>query len=256
MVGAGIWQQTTSKDYRAVVLLSSASSDSSNMGSLSAAMGQLGSIGSLVGLTGFGAGAQRPEPLAILQSRALSTKFIADNNLLPVLFYSRWDATHATWKPSFFRHDPTMADAYKKFNDLRRVSQDTKTTLISVTVTWRDPSVAANWANHLVRMANEFIRQRSLAEAQRNISYLTDQLSKTNLVEIRSALGSLIENQAKQQMLAEGTEEFAFKVIDPAVAPDEPSSPGFLLSIICGALAGGLLFSFGVLAKLLFASAG
>jgi uncharacterized protein involved in exopolysaccharide biosynthesis len=179
-------------------------------------------------------------------------KFISDNDLMPVLFRSRWDAAAAKWKPSLLHKDPTLLDGFDRFNKLRRVSQDSKTNLISLSITWRDPEVAANWANSLVRTANQYIRQKSLEEARRNIAYLSDQLGKTTLVEMRTALGSLIQTQVKQQMLAEGTDEFAFKVLDPAVAPQEPSSPGLAVSILCGLIAGALLYIFLVFSALIY----
>jgi uncharacterized protein involved in exopolysaccharide biosynthesis len=251
-VAAGAWQLSMHKDFRAAVLLSGVSSDTSTLGGLAGAMGQLSPLTSLVGLTGLGSGGQRPEPLAILQSRALTMKFITDNNLMPVLFQSRWDSDSSTWKPSWLHKDPTLLDGFDRFNKLRRVSQDSKTNLISLTITWSDPKLAANWANSLVQTANQYLRQRSLEEARRNIAYLSDQLGKTTLIEMRTALGSLIQAQVKQQMLAEGTEEFAFKVLDPALAPQEPSSPGLVISVVCGLIAGALLFIFLVFSTLIY----
>jgi len=246
---AGIWQVATRKDYRATVLISIVSNESSSLGALGQVAGQLSSITSLVGLGGLGNG-QRPEPVAVLKSRALTRKFISDNNLMPILFDSRWDPKFGKWLPSKFRKEPTLWDGYEKFDKLRNISQDSKTNLITLSVTWNSPTMAAEWANGLVRLTNEFMRQRALTEAQRNISYLTDQIAKTNLVELRSALGTLIQNQVKQQMLATGTEEFAFKVLDPAVVPQEPSSPGFIVSVVCGALGGLLIFVFALFARL------
>ncbi len=56
------------------------------------------------------------------------------------------------------------------------------------------------------------------------------------------ALGTLMENEYKQAMLAGGNDEYAMKVIDPAAAPETPSSlrRGF---IVLGGLLGGLFIS-------------
>jgi uncharacterized protein involved in exopolysaccharide biosynthesis len=122
--------------------------------------------------------------------------------------------------------------------------QDSKTNLITVTIAWRDPRIAAKWANDLVALTNLRLREREIREAQRNITYLTDRLSKTTLVEVHNALSGLIENEIKREMLAEGADEFALKVIDPAVPPEEPSSPGFFLSMAFGALGGLFVAAF------------
>jgi hypothetical protein len=95
-------------------------------------------------------------------------------------------------------------------------------------------------------MANQQLRDKAITESQRHIDYLTDQASKTSLVELRTAVGALIENEVKQSMLAKGNEQFALSIIDPAVAPEETSSPGFFISLLGGALAGFAISSFGI----------
>jgi uncharacterized protein involved in exopolysaccharide biosynthesis len=115
--------------------------------------------------------------------------------------------------------------------------------LITVTVDWTDPKVAAQWANEMVALANELLRTRAMDESTRNIDYLNQQLSKTDVVEIRLALYRLIENETKQLMLANGKIEYAFTVIDPAVAPEIRVSPKRTLMTLIGFAIGCVLGS-------------
>jgi LPS O-antigen subunit length determinant protein (WzzB/FepE family) len=85
--------------------------------------------------------------------------------------------------------------------------------------------LAAKWANDFVRMANDNLRDRAIAESERNISYLNEQAAKTDVVGIRQTIYNIMETEINKAMLAKGSEEYAFKIIDPAVVPEKPYSP-------------------------------
>jgi uncharacterized protein involved in exopolysaccharide biosynthesis len=231
----GAWELVVGRTYKATVLVALVPM---NSGAGTAGASMLGQLGPLAGIMGLGNNGQRPEPIAVLQSRTLTERYIQENDLLPVLFWRRWDEYRHGWRSNAFFKSPTLWKGNEKFADIRRVVQDSKTNLITVTIVWRDPRIAAKWANDLVALTNLRLREREIREAQRNITYLTDRLSKTTLVEVHNALSGLIENEIKREMLAEGADEFAMKVIDPAVPPEEPSSPGFFLSLAFGGLGG------------------
>jgi uncharacterized protein involved in exopolysaccharide biosynthesis len=61
------------------------------------------------------------------------------------------------------------------------------------------------------------------------------------VVELRQALYTLIETEIKKVMIAQGSEEYAFKVIDPARVAEEKSSPRRALITLVGAFAGLML---------------
>lgn len=239
IVAAAVWQIAWKKTYKATVQMSLVSEKSGLGGQLSSIIGQLGPLGSLVGSAALGGGSEaESEALATLQSRVLTQKFLQDHDLMPVLFASRWDAARKAWKPDYFRKDPTLWDGVLEFQKHRKVAQDGKTSLVMLTVTWRDAAQAASWANELVALSNAILQKREIDEAQTNIAYLTDQMPKAVLVEVRTALSGLIQAETKRQMLASGRKDFALRVIDPAVVPERPSSPGLIISVFCGALAG------------------
>jgi uncharacterized protein involved in exopolysaccharide biosynthesis len=110
-----------------------------------------------------------------------------------------------------------------------------------LTVTWKDPELAAKWANGLVRMANEYARDRVVAESERNIAYLIEQASKTDALGVKQAIYSILQSEINKEMLARGNNEYALKVLDPAFTPERPSSPKLALWLIMGFFGG--LFS-------------
>jgi uncharacterized protein involved in exopolysaccharide biosynthesis len=243
---AGAWQLVTPMEYKSAVLVSIASDDRSRLGGgLSSVVSQLGPLASLAGAAGLGM-SQKAEPLAVLKSHFLAQQFIVENNIIDI-FYTPTALRQRILQFFGLRKKPTLWKATEYFDQkIVRVTQDTKTGLITLSVTWRDPKVAAAWANGLIQMANRQLRDKAIAESQRHIDYLTDQASKTSLVELRTAVSALIENEVKQSMLAKGNDQFALSIIDPAVAPEEPSSPGLFMTLLGGALAGFALSSFSI----------
>jgi len=231
--------------YRATAVLIPVSAERSSMaGSASSTLGQLG--GGLATLAGLNVGTLDPETeeaMGVLRARQFTEKFIVDQNLLPQLYASKWDPRANTWKTGL-RSIPTVGRAFKYFNkSIRTVIQDNKTGLISVQVDWRNREAAAAWANELVRRVNAEMRKRAVSNADASIAFLEKELMNTSVVEVREAINRLIETQEKQKMIANVTEEYAFRVVDPAIAPDadDPVRPPKLLLFIAGPIVGLLL---------------
>lgn len=220
-------------------------------GSLNGALGSmLGSLGGLASLAGLGMGGSTDveEALAVLKSREFTEAFIVDKQLLPLLFAGRWDAQQKTWKGE--KH-PTLAMGYKVFDRrLRTVTRDKKTGLVTLTIDWRDREQAAEWANEMVARLNAEMRKRALTEAEASVRYLEAEMQATALVGSRDAIGRLIEAQINQRMLANVTREYAFRIADRALPPDQtdPVKPNKTLMLAAGLLVGGV---FGLLVVLL-----
>lgn len=225
--GIAIYLALTAKEiYRADVTLAPVSeSGGAGGGGL---MSQLGGLANLAGLS-LGGGRGK-EATALLKSYRLSEEFIRRNELQPVLF------------DSDSKEPPTMWKAVRQFRAaVLDIKEEELDGLITLTVDWTDPKVAAQWANELVALANELSRKRAIDESTRNLNYLNDQLTKTNVVEIRMSLYKLIESETKQLMLANGKFEYAFTVIDPAVAPEIRISPKRTLMTLVGFAIGCVL---------------
>jgi uncharacterized protein involved in exopolysaccharide biosynthesis len=101
-------------------------------------------------------------------------------------------------------------------------------------IRWKDPKLAAAWANGLVKAANSYLREKAIREAERDIAYLNEQVSKTNVVEAQRTIYSLLEQELNKEMIARGREEYALKVIDPAFAPEKPVMGGPVLMALLG----------------------
>ncbi len=231
--------------YRAEVVM--APVDEKKSGGLSALMGQFGGLAAMAGINIGGGGGKMEEAIAKLKSRSFTDAFIKDHKLMPVLFADIWDEQGKRWLVDAEEDIPTLWDAYKKFDDIRNVSTDKKTGIVTLSIEWQDPELAAQWANILVERINRQLQQEAIAEAKKSIAYLEQQLDQTSVIEMRQAIFRLIEAQTKQIMLANVRDEFAFKVIDQAVPPEERIKPKRKVMVVVGFMVGlmlGILLAF------------
>lgn len=185
----------------------------------SALLSSLGQLGGLAALAGLGSAesGQRAEAIQMLQSQILARDFIRDNKLLPVLYAHDWDEAHHAWKG----RERTLNDAVELFDrSIRNVVEDRRTGLVTLRITWRDPVEAATWANELVRRANDQLRQRAVTRARGAIDYLKREAHAAETIEVQQSLYRLMEEQYKTLLLANVSDDYAFTVIDPAVAAD------------------------------------
>lgn len=227
--------------YESVALLVPANTGKGGTsGNLGAGLGQLGGLASLAGIGALGSGGDTEEALAVLKSRELTARFINDLRLMPELFPEKWDPAASQWRVDVRKH-PTEGRAFKRFDkNIRFVSHDKKTGLVTLRIRWRDREQAALWANELVKRLNVAMRQRAIAQTNAFLSYLEKELAATSVLATREAINRLIEAQIKQRMLANVTEDYAFRVVDKAVPADvdDPVQPRRLLMFLSGPVVG------------------
>jgi len=225
--------------YRAEIVMTIADTQDQE-GLLGSLASNLGGFAALLPSSVSTRGA-KDESLAVLLSRSFTKDFVESQNMMPVLFADHWDDKSGKWLDS--DKPPTMNDAYRRFdNVIRGVEEDRLKGLIMLSIEWYDPELAAAWANLMVEQVNERIRVAAINEAELSLKYLKNELEKTSIVDLQQAIYGLIQGQVNNIMLANIRKEYAFKVIDPAVASnyDDFVSPRRLL-LICAAILAGFL---------------
>jgi LPS O-antigen subunit length determinant protein (WzzB/FepE family) len=216
--------------------------------------GQFGGLASLAGIDLL-SGSHDAEYMAILTSRGFIERFITDENLLPILFAERWDTDTNTWRPGLWRRPPTMAEAVRYFEQkVRAIAVDRRTDIITMTIEWPDPEVAARWAGVLISRANNEIRQQVIDESRRNMEYLDREASKTSVVGVQQSIYRLVEHEVRRGMLANARDQYAFRVLDPAVVPavEDYVKPKRALLAVAGFALGLLGSIFIVIARALY----
>lgn len=262
------WSLTIANTYRSEATLS-ISSDSSG-GGLSSMASQVGGLATLAGINlGGNDTDDKAISLATLKSRMFLNEFIENHNLLvPLLAAKDWNSTtgELVIDPELYDIErkewirkvepgqsvvPTDWEAYKAFKEILAVEESKDNGLITLSITHFSPIIAQQWNSWLVSEFNSWMKEKSLSESQRNIKYLESQLVKTNFSDMRQVFFQLIEEQMKKLMLAEVEVEFVFKVIDPAIVPEEKSGPKRALICILMMLLGIVVGIIGSIVKYL-----
>lgn len=184
-------------------------------GSLAGLAAQVGGLAALAGVD-VGAGRNDDEVLAHLRSRQLGEAFIRSKGIQEALL-ARRTVTFLPPREAPVREDLRMAEAYRIFDrDVRTVGNDKKAGVVRVTFDWSDAPTSADWANSYVAFANAALRERALAQSREKLEYLAAALRDTKEIEVREAVGRIVEGQLRMQTLAKTRAEFALKVVDPA----------------------------------------
>ena len=226
--------------YRATAVLMPVASKELGGGAVAGLLSRLGGDGGL----GLGDSSQRDEALAVLKSRQFAEQLITDEKLLPVFFPDQWDAASGKWSETDPKRIPSDWDAWIYFDrNIRTVLEDKDRGLVTIRVEWSDPVQAARWANLMVARANEDLRARKLRQLESSLEFLQSELRNAQLVELRAAISQVMESQINERMLANVRPEYAFRIIDPAVAPDvdQPERPKKLLLAAVGLTGGAML---------------
>lgn len=227
--------------YRAEVLLAPVKGDEAKGGGLAALSG-LGGFASLAGIS-LGGGGNTDENLAVLKSREFLWKFVQENKLMPILFDDKWDDAQKKWKETDPKKQPGQLDVVRLFNTegVLDAAIDKKTSLVTVSIDWKDPILAATWVDQLVTQLNQYLRAEAISRSEDNLKYLNEELTHTQIEEMRKTLFDLIGQEQKKAMVAHAQREFAFRVLDPAVVPDKKIKPKRAIIIVLAALLAGLV---------------
>ena len=211
----------------------------------SSALSQFGGLAVMAGIS-IPKDSNVEQVVATLESRKFLHHFINRKKLLSIFFEDIWDAENQIWIIEKKEDEPTPQKAIDAFKSILSIVKDEKTGLINLSISWKDPAIAAEWTNDLVKQLNEQLRNEAIADSQKRVGYLEKELAKTTLQDMRSVLYNLLESEKQKAMLANVNEDFALEVIDPAVAPEIPEKPKRKLIVALGLILGGFLGTFAV----------
>ena len=235
-IAAYIGSQYMQRAYMSTVSMLSATEDT-DTGISSRVQNQLGAVAGLLGV----AGGRRDvnEGLAALRSRVLVADFVQAEPFLDEIVALLGEEVVAP-----LSDEDRLQAAVTFFQDnILGVNYDNRTSLMVVSITWTDRHRAAELANHYVAFANEALRQRAIDSARKRIEFLDQAAKQAATVESRQAIYQLMESQVNAEMMAATRPDFAFLVVDPAVASgiDEYVRPqSWLLGVMATAFGAAL----------------
>jgi len=244
--------------YKASALLAASSQENNKLNGMAS---QLGGLASLAGINLGGGGGTDQTTLAIevLKSRQFFSEFAVKYNIKPQLMAPlSWDRMSGalSLNPELYDADkkvwvrevkapqkpePSDQESHEVFKSVLTIATDKETGLITIGAEHISPIVAQQWVTWAVDDINQVMKQRAKEETLANINYLKKELEKTSLSQMQTVFYQLIEEQTKKLMLTEVSNDFVFKVIDPAVVAEQKIKPKRALIVVLGTLLGGML---------------
>lgn len=218
MLVALAYSLTAAPIYRSSVLMKVVSSD--ELGAIGQTLGSLNAISGLVGLPAIRGNSDRAESLAFLKSRSLAEDFIEAQGLRPLLFASAWDPVSQRWKDHGPDGPGPGVTILAFWRQVLRVEEEPATGLVRVEFRWKDPVVAADWANKYVELANSRLQARAINFSRQRLQYLKEELDAADDIQLKQAIYRLMQTEISSAMLANVRKDFAFSVVDPAVPSD------------------------------------
>lgn len=217
-------------------------------GRLSSLASQFGGLANMAGI-GMPGAASSTELVSLLKSNVLKKNMIEKYNLLPILFPKQWDEEKKAWKktsggfslnplaliskikpaqpntPKKEPGAPDMWDGIRALDAYVSTNYNLKEDVITITVNYHNPDMAARIANYFIASLNDHMSSEAKRAAITNREYLEKQLRETNDLIVQQKIYNLIAEKIETMMMAEVKEGFAFKVLDPPMAPDQKSKP-------------------------------
>ena len=223
------------------------------------ALEQLSALGGLAGFNMSQQGSSVDLAIAVLQSReflvtyAREKEIVADllavkswDSISGKILYDRelYDPENALWVREVsapLKVNPGDAEIYEKLKEILSVEHDPETGFVEVSITHLSPQLAYDWTRSLIERLNEEMRKKAVTQLDRSISYLTEQMEKTQIASLGETFRQILQTQIRDRMLADARPEYALETIDPPFVPQFKSGPNRALIVIVGGIIGGIL---------------
>jgi len=222
----------------------------------------LGPLGALRGLAGLHmpGSAGTSEIITLLQTRQLREVLMNKHELLPVLFFERWDEEKKSWKKGeegfsldnllklprrFFSYlvqrarslpasagkdkkkndAPSLNDGLRVLNGIYSITEDKRLGTIKVSADFYDPAKAAWLSEILLQSLKDYMSSEAIVTAEKNLANLHLELPRTTDPLLRQKLQTLIAQNLERKVMAKVNREFGFKILDPPYVPDRKFKP-------------------------------
>ena len=233
--------------------------------SSSSIAGALGGYSSLAGLAGVSLPTNGVEGNSQKAINKISSLSFFENDILPNIYlpdlmaFKSWssktntvtyddsiyDINSNTWIRDYSHPQQQVPSAQESFeiftSEHMSLSEDKKSGFVTLSIKHESPFIAKQWADLVINQVNAFYRQKDKLESEKALSYLNQQISITNLSEIKEAMAKLMQEETKKLSLIEAKKYYVFDYIDPPAVMEKKSEPKRALISILGFLLGGML---------------
>ena len=229
-------------------------------------LGQYSGMASLAGISlPSESGSKAQEAIARIKSfEFFSNSFLPHIKLENLMAVKKWNqaSNTLTYDASAFNSEsrqwvrkvsppkssiPSSQEAYEKYQEIMSISEDKKTSFITLSVEHESPFIAQQWVEIIMDQIDQVMRDQDRQTALKSIEYLNSLAPTVNYEEIKQALASLQQEQMKRLMMVEANENYIFKVLDSPIVPEMKVKPKRSLIVILGTMLGMMLSVLGVL---------
>jgi hypothetical protein len=191
-----------------------------------------------------------PDLMAVKSWNSKTNTLVYDNSI--------FDAKIGKWVRDFSypqQQIPSAQESFKIFKDEHlSLSEDKDSGFITLSIKHQSPFIAKQWAEFIINEVNNFYRQKDRFESEMSARYINEQISLTNLSEIKEVLAQLLQEEIQKLTLIEANKSYVFDYIDPPQVMEKKSGPKRALICILGAMLGGMLSIFIVIIRHYFFS--
>jgi hypothetical protein len=197
---------------------------------------------------------QKISSLSFFENSILTKIYLPDlmalkswNSKINTLTYddSIYNTNSNAWIRNFSYPQQQIPSAQESFEVFKTehlsLSEDKKSGFVTLSIKHQSPFIAKQWAELVANEVNAFYRQKDKLESEKAVNYLNQQISMTDLSEIKQILAQLLQEETKKLTLIEANQYYVFDYIDPPAVMEEKSEPKRALICILSVLLGGML---------------
>jgi uncharacterized protein involved in exopolysaccharide biosynthesis len=158
---------------------------------------------------------------AFLESRQLVGTVIKELDLAKELFPKQWDSRRGKWRGG----PPHDAKAYRAFDRKLDITYDSYTGLLGLEVHWWSAERAREIATAMVETGDRMLREAAIADGERRVEELEREMRSEAVSEVGTYLAEETTTAISSLASIRARTGYAFRIIDPPVAPDRKSWP-------------------------------
>jgi len=154
-----------------------------------------------------------------------------------------YDQSSSSWvrkvkKP--YKPKPSSYEVREVLIKKLTITQDNKMGLLYLNYTHPNPKFAKELLDKLIHDINLYMKERDIAFYSRVASSLVEEISKTEDMDLKESLYSLVEINQRKFSIANASDEYALKIIDEPIVPEKKSYPFRSRLVIILSLIGGI----------------
>ena len=196
--------------------------------------------------------------LEVIESQKFITDFVNKNNILIDLMAAKgWDKNSNSLVINKDIYDqknnlwldgkPTSFEIFESFSDRLSISQDKKTSLVSISIEYYSPYMATDWLVLMVHEINEHMKKRKLKVTYKNLANLQESLASSNLNNTSDSISRLIYEQQRIKMVSETASEYIFETVNSPILPEKKSKPSRSIIVLISAFMAAMMSIFWIL---------